>query len=139
MEVDETVNLGIGIGKTLGQKYISQTNEWLSFSFLKPYFMIDNKYVLDKIKYVFMPFLHKDTEESIAFDSDSQDERPTNKFEYADLYLPLVSFTTYILILGINKGLMLESGEFSPEFLWAKASTNSTILFFYALLVKLRK
>lgn len=79
----------------------------LTLKFLKPYFQVDNKYVYQKIKLIFLPFLYKDNDN---LDSHSQNEHensnsiPKSKINYPDLYIPLMAFITFLLVTGLDLG-----------------------------------
>ena len=132
----DNVNLGMQIGSKIGREYLAKSNEWFSLSFLKPYFMVDNYYVLRKLKFVFLPYFFKDVDlEEDKLDSDTGNT--TNNVQY-DLYLPIVGFITYLLLLAINIGIV-DNTEFNPDLIWFKATKNFSIVSFHVVVLKIRK
>lgn len=132
----DNIDIGIQITKNLGSKYINKSNEWFSLNFLKPYFMIDNYYVLRKIKFLVFPYIFKDIEsENNSIDNENNE---SSNFISLDLYLPIVGFITYLLLLAINLG-MTEHTEFNPDIIWFKATKNFSIIGLHAIILKLCK
>jgi len=83
----------------------------------KPFFDVTNFYVLQKLKIIFMPFLLKEddwkrgqsfngtVDEFNPSEEDEQDRfLPKNDLQAPDLYIPLMSFVTFILITGFYLG-----------------------------------
>jgi hypothetical protein len=93
----------------------SKFAELFSLDFLKPYFQVTHSYIINKTKLVFFPFLykvvlylnHQDTNEDIYSESESSGSR--DKIEFADFYLPMMSFITYILLITLNMVYMTGS------------------------------
>lgn len=136
---DNTVDIGVKIGSEIGSKYLNNTSEWLSFKFLKPYFSINNRYLFRKVKQICLPFLYREPE--ITDEEDFNDNYFTiakSRIEYPDLYLPLVSFMTYILLItfyfAFSKG-----EEFDPDFLGSKCTKNFILVIVHVALLKTRK
>jgi hypothetical protein len=89
---------------------------WLSFDALKVYFDVTNGYVLRKLKIIMFPFLVKEDEwrrggnfnatvGDIDEDIDGMSANaPRNNLQAPDLYIPLMSFITYLLITGFYHG-----------------------------------
>lgn len=102
-----------------GQEFIDKKLEkYMSVSKLKYYFAVDTNYVLKKIKLLFFPFTHSDW--SVQFDqSEGIQVQPRHDVNAPDLYIPTMSFVTYILMVGLSLGLM---DRFSPEILGLQAS-----------------
>jgi len=69
---------------------------------MKPYFTVNNTYVIKKIKHVLLPFLYKLPENNLDQDLEEDLTISQNRIEFPDLYLPLMSFITYIIILAFN-------------------------------------
>lgn len=99
---------------------VEQNQSWLSFDWMKDYFDVTNLYVLKKIRLVFFPFGLKDEEwrrqESYGdFQQDSNASvlmTPRGDLQAPDLYIPLMSFVTFILLVGIQKGATEASLDF---------------------------
>ncbi|WUR02999.1 protein transport protein YIF1 [Vairimorpha necatrix] len=77
-----------------GSSYVSRK---FSLNFLHSYFNIDNTFVYKKILMIFFPFTFNWEDDSLT--------RP-------DLYIPIMSFFTYILVKGMYYGLL---NNFLPE------------------------
>lgn len=93
-------------------KVFFQLTKYLGTFNLKYYFAVDNAYVGKKLGILFFPFFHKDW--SLKF-AGSADPAPAREDVNApDLYIPLMSFLTYILVSGFVLGTQ---GRFSPEIL----------------------
>lgn len=133
----DTLNLGFKIGGQLGQEYISKSNEWFSFSFLKPYFLIDNNYVRNKLTLIAAPYLNKEIRSGLR-NEDDYDQSTQSAVDYPDLYIPLMSFITYILIVTF-KIASLSTGQFDPDVLGYKTSVNFFLITFYVAVLKVRK
>jgi len=91
------------------------------------YFAVDNRYVKRKLQRIFCPFLCKSWTRQIV-DAPIQQQQQSNKTNltttpYAlphsdenapDLYIPFMSFVTYVLLCALAYG---NAGQFSPEVL----------------------
>ncbi|KAF0694365.1 Aste57867_14776 [Aphanomyces stellatus] len=86
------------------------------FGSVKYYFTVNNTYVLTRLKMLLCPFLHKDWRRIVQTEGgDGRDVTyapPSMDKNAPDLYIPLMSFVTYILIVGYIKGA---SGRFNPN------------------------
>lgn len=92
------------------EKYVSVTK-------LKYYFAVDNKYVINKLRLLFLPFAHKDW--SLKFDQENA-VQPRYDLNAPDLYIPVMGYITYIVLAGFILGLQ---ERFSPEQLGIQASS----------------
>lgn len=100
---EDSLKLGLNIGKQIIKE--SKFVDYFSLNGLKPYFEIDNKYVIYKIKNILFPFylFQKDqSPDTIGSNSSEAEDAQKIKIEYPDLYIPLMSFITYILLIGFN-------------------------------------
>lgn len=92
------MDLEIGKGVVnVGKDYVNKGFENVNFRTIKPYFDINNEYIIKKIMLIICPFRTKNW---------------NSKLTNPDLYIPLMSFLTYILITGFFLGL---KHEFTPE------------------------
>lgn len=96
-----------------------QSNQYIQENFgsfsgdIKYYFQVSNSYVLKKILLILFPFRHKDWTRILAKDNGlGQYLPPAYDVNAPDLYIPLMSFVTYILLWAAFQGL---SGEFHPQ------------------------
>lgn len=127
------MDLGMKLGKEVGMDYLNSANK--RFTFLKPYFEIDNQYIFTKIKLLLFPFLYKDPQIGNELEGDSTSK---DRIDFADLYLPTMSFMTYILLVTLNVVFNGDT-DFHPDILGYKASKNFTILVICSVLFKLCK
>jgi hypothetical protein len=84
---------------------------------LKEHFDVTNQYVLQKIKIIYLPFLLKDEDWKQrpgdfqyynGTDLGSQEEKPSprNDLQAPDLYIPIMSFVTFIILVGVAQGTL---------------------------------
>ena len=125
---EEAVKAGLKIGEQIIKDSQSKFIDYFSLDGLKPYFNVTNKYVLLKLIYIILPFLYK-------VDSNLSTQQNL-KIESPDLYIPLMSFITYVLLIGFNSAYQQQK-IFEPEILGKIASKNAFILFFQVALLKL--
>jgi len=95
------------------------------FDSLRPYFNVKKSYVQSKMRILLFPFFHKSwhrTQESPNFDINAP-----------DLYIPLMSAITYILLVGFFMGTQY---RFTPDVLGTTLSTVTIILILEVLAIK---
>ncbi len=92
-------------------------DRWFSISKLKYYFAVDTTYVYKKLLLVLFPFINTDW--SIKY-SQSEAVPPKLDVNAPDLYIPIMSFVTYLLFVGICLGFQK---KFTPELLGIQASS----------------
>lgn len=91
---------------------------------IKYYFQVSNSYVIQKIILVLFPYLNKNWNRISAQETGESTQPggfapPIYDVNAPDLYIPLMSFVTYILLWAIFQGL---KGEFHPELFGLLAS-----------------
>ena len=125
---EDTIKFGINMGKQIvkNTKFV----DYFSLEGLKPYFDVDNKYVLYKFRYLFIPFLK---EKQI-----NSSEEIQNKYniEYFDLYLPLMSFITYVLVVSFISAIK-NPEVFNPQTLGKILSKDFSLYIMNAMAIKL--
>jgi len=125
---EDTLKFGINMGKQIvkNTKFV----DYFSLEGLKPYFDVDNKYVLYKFRYLFIPFLK---EKQI-----NSSEEIQNKYniEYFDLYLPLMSFITYVLVVSFISAIK-NPEVFNPQTLGKILSKDFSLYIMNAMAIKL--
>lgn len=99
------------------QNFVHNTGGWIDRN-LKPLFAVDDGYVLKKLGFILFPFLHRRWH--------GNQEQPKDNIVQPDLYIPLMSFMTYVLAAGYMLGL---KGKFSPEQLGILSSSALVCLF----------
>lgn len=121
----EMLQFGLSTGQDLLNKQKDRFMPGVSgfWNSLKIYFAVSNTYVKSKLLILIYPIRHKSWVRELAdeYQPDNKGEHTSHKFALPkqdknapDLYIPLMSFITYVLLFGLCKGL--ESG-FTPEVL----------------------
>lgn len=90
------------IGK-YSQNLVDNTGGWIDRN-LRPLFAVDDSYAIRKLGFIMFPFLHRKWHGS--------HEAPKENVVQPDLYIPLMSFITYVLAASYMLGL---KDKFSPE------------------------
>jgi len=102
-------------------------------SMLKPYFNVDSKYVIRKLKIIAIPFLHENWVRQR--DLKTGDCMPPNQDVNApDLYIPLMAFITYILLIAFT---MVTTLKFTPDILERTATQGIMVCVLEVALLKL--
>ncbi|KAJ3162653.1 hypothetical protein HDU86_003626 [Geranomyces michiganensis] len=147
------------LGMQLGGKALEQAQEninknlgmWINIPHIKYYFNVSNSYVLNKIRLLLFPFRHQSWTRIVRRSEQSGQmegyKPPREDLNAPDLYIPVMSFVTYILLVGIRLGLddaaaAKSSGEsttksFSPDVLGMTGTTAFFVVFFEVLFFKL--
>jgi hypothetical protein len=115
-------------------------NRYLSS--LKPFFAVTNTYVLRKLSILLNPWRHAPwSRQSTSRSSSSRPGEsetiylpPREDLNAPDMYIPLMSFVTYILLSSLLYGL---SGTFHPELLGYTASSAMGSVVFELVVLKL--
>lgn len=134
------------VGMQFGQQLmhsdrVQSTISKVSSFNIKYYFAVDNTYVINKLRVLLLPFLHKqwsrkqyETAEYNATGGTPTNYRvPRDDINAPDLYIPLMALVTYILLISYSKGI---SGTFSPELIGMTASTTVVMLMLEVLTLK---
>ncbi|KAK1350035.1 protein transport protein Yif1 [Hamiltosporidium tvaerminnensis] len=101
--------MNVEMGKDVVKDYVNKGMQRVNFAKMRPYFNITNKYVLMKLIVIIFPFKNKEwhcAHHSDVIMADSM------KVSDPDLYIPIMSFVTYILLIGLNMGF---KNNFNPE------------------------
>jgi len=102
---------------------------------LKNLFKVSNASVVRKMKILLVPFRHKNW--GRLRDEDAHDSKyasPRDDTNAPDLYIPLMSFITYMLLIGLCKGL--GSSGFSPEMLGNSIWNSFVVQMFECVIIK---
>ena len=127
---EETLKLGYNMGKQIVKN--SKFVDYFSLEGLKPYFDVDNKYVLVKFRYLFLPFLKEKTSNTV----NTNELEIKYNIEYSDLYLPIMSFITYVL--AISFVIAIKTPEiFNPQTLGKILSKDFSLYIMNASIIKL--
>lgn len=95
------------------------------------YFDVTNHYVLQKLSLILLPFLSRG-EWQQELTPDGLPATPRHNLHAPDLYIPLMSYITFILLTGLKSGLV---GRFSPEVLGITASACIIFMCFELLII----
>ncbi|GAB7360065.1 hypothetical protein MBLNU230_g7585t1 [Neophaeotheca triangularis] len=148
---DQTAQLGFQMGKSAfnaGQDYIDQNfNRYVNVSALKHYFNVSNAYVLRKLLIVLFPWRHRpwsrqqQHQEHHGGSGNSSTIAstylpPREDVNSPDMYIPVMAFTTYVLLSTLIAGL---NGKFEPQFLGINFSNASAIIILELVLLWLGK
>jgi len=102
---------------------------------LKNLFKVSNTSVYRKMKILLVPFRHKNW--GRLRDDDAHDSKyasPRDDPNAPDLYIPVMSFITYMLLIGLCKGL--GSSGFSPEMLGNSIWNSFVVQMFECVIIK---
>lgn len=108
-----------------------QLNKFVNVSALKHYFNVSNAYVLRKLLLVLFPWRHKPWSRQISHNEPSGSGSsasflpPRDDINSPDIYIPVMAFTTYVLLSTLIAGL---NGKFKPELLGITFSNASVII-----------
>ncbi|VDD87082.1 unnamed protein product [Enterobius vermicularis] len=107
---DPMLNAAKQIGGQFAEQQREKLARYLSAFQLKYYFAVDNSYVGKKLGILLFPFAHRDW--SVCYNSSDTPVPPRMDINAPDLYIPIMAFTTYVLVSGIVLGTQ---GRFTPE------------------------
>lgn len=121
-----------------GQELIDQNiNRYFNVHALKHYFNVTNSYVINKLYLVLFPWRHKPWSRKQAMGPSGQEGwylPPRDDVNSPDMYIPVMSLVTYILLSTALAGLR---GQFQPELLGATAGTALIVVAVEILILKL--
>lgn len=101
-----------------GEEIKKNLDKYVSIGQLKYYFAVDTSYVAKKLGVILFPFTRTDW--SIKYNQD-EPVQPKYDLNAPDLYIPTMSYATYILLVGYILGLR---DAFSPDSLATTASST---------------
>ncbi|KAK9379899.1 YIF1-domain-containing protein [Kockiozyma suomiensis] len=141
---DTTAQVGLQVGRNAvlaGQEYVEQNfGRFMSLSMptLRSYFNVSNGYVGSKLLLVLFPWRHKlwsrQPKRSEVSGSVEGFMPPREDINAPDMYIPVMAFTTYILLSSILAGI---KGVFHPEILGYISSVAFAIVIFEILGLRL--
>ncbi|CAD5223389.1 unnamed protein product [Bursaphelenchus okinawaensis] len=112
-----------GYKKQIYEQYVATSAQTLKY-----YFAVDTNYVVKKIALIMCPFLHKDWSSHPG--ANGEQAPPKYNINAPDLYIPVMSFLTYVLVAGFVFGTQ---DRFEPE----KLGLLTTNALFYLILENL--
>ncbi|CAA7399420.1 unnamed protein product [Spirodela intermedia] len=103
-----------------GGRFLGSSSEFMQsnissyFSDPQYYFQVNGQYVRNKLKIILCPFLYRGhwTRISEPMGGRISYKPPISDVNAPDLYIPLMSFGTYLVLAGFSLGLC---GKFSPD------------------------
>jgi len=111
-----------------------------SLDYYKYYFCVDNSYVLNKLKLIFLPFLSHTWRREEHFVNGSSNEVqflvPKQDINAPDAYLPLMAFITYIIMMYIVVG-QGQKESISPQIITKCASSALGVMVFQTILFRI--
>eukprot|EP00164_Ancoracysta_twista_P000587 GFYU01000778.1.p1 GENE.GFYU01000778.1~~GFYU01000778.1.p1 ORF type:complete len:352 (+),score=90.31 GFYU01000778.1:112-1167(+) len=125
--------LGAGLSNVQSNfaNYVGDSNAGL-----KCYFNVSNSYVVNKLKVLLCPYIHKSWPRRRSGGEGDQAVYlpPRDDVNAPDLYIPLMAFVTYVLLVGYALGT---AGAFTPDQLGGTGSTGIVVCVLEILAVKL--
>ncbi|XVE71147.1 hypothetical protein DITRI_Ditri10aG0127100 [Diplodiscus trichospermus] len=120
----------LGSGSDYVQRNISRY-----FSNPHYYFQVNDQYVMNKLKLILFPFLHKGHWMRAIETAGGQFSYmpPIHDINAPDLYIPLMAFGTYVVLAGFFLGI---NGKFSPEAVGVQATNGLLCWLFQVLLLE---
>ncbi|KAL8387462.1 hypothetical protein RB595_009886 [Gaeumannomyces hyphopodioides] len=138
---DPAAHMAAQLGQTAfkqGQELIDQNiNRYFNVLALKHYFNVTNSYVINKLYLVLFPWRHKPWSRKQAMGPGGQEGwylPPRDDVNSPDMYIPVMSLVTYILLSTALAGLR---GQFQPELLGATAGTALIVVAVEIMILKL--
>ena len=122
-----------------------ETNKgWLSLDIIKDYFDVTNRYVLNKLRIIILPITITNTDDwkrqgrNYDYNQEGVPSTPRQDLQAPDLYIPLMSFVTFILLLGCFKAVDAQVNDtvFDMEALMYVYSKSLFIWVFEAVIQK---
>ncbi|THV05359.1 YIF1-domain-containing protein [Dendrothele bispora CBS 962.96] len=123
---DATAQFGMQLGTSAvaaGQEYVQKNfGGFIPLTSVKAHFNVSNSYVINKIKLVLFPWMHKSWKRRVLRTEQGHVEyqSPRDDINSPDLYIPLMAFVTYVLISGFHSGI---HARFHPRILGESASS----------------
>mmetsp|Transcript_14625 Transcript_14625/g.27461 ORF Transcript_14625/g.27461 Transcript_14625/m.27461 type:complete len:363 (-) Transcript_14625:28-1116(-) len=131
---------GAALNSAMAQMQNSQAMRWFPYLFmsLQQLFNVGHSYVLRKLAVLMCPFLKmKQAQSSAMWDDSSPGDISSSSqrglgpdglkvdVDQPDLYIPVMSYVTYVLIFGLQRGILQ---DFRPEVLPSTASFALVLL-----------
>lgn len=108
---------------------------WAFVESLRYYFAVNNSYVKNKLKLLLFPFLHKNWFRLTVAQGDNQESYrpPRDDINAPDMYIPLMSLITWVVVSGILLGANL---RFKPEAFGSSLSKGIAVIVLEVLILK---
>ena len=138
---------GAALGQAMSQMQMSGAMRWFPFLFmsLQQLFNVGHSYVLRKLVLLMCPFLKMQQGQGSSWADNSPGDISACQrgvgpdglkvdVDQPDLYIPVMSYVTYVLIYGLQRGIL---HDFRPEVLPSTASFAMVLLFLEVGLAKM--
>lgn len=139
---DPTTKMGLQFSQTAfnaSQQYMQQNlGQIVSNQDIKYYFKVSNAYVLKKLMLILFPYKNKSWVRQLKSDTAGNGSSevyatPIEDLNAPDLYIPTMSFLSYIIAWAVDEGM---KGDFHPELLGY--ATTRTLAFYIMDVVMLK-
>ena len=102
-----------------GRELYEANKGWFSLDWIKVYFDVTNRYVLNKLRIIILPFTLKQEDWrrqglSYEYSAEGTPATPREDLQAPDLYIPLMSFVTFILLVGCFRAY--EANTYETQF-----------------------
>eukprot|EP00727_Mastigamoeba_balamuthi_P008802 m51a1_g4544 hypothetical protein (291) ;mRNA; r:58845-60420 len=111
-----------------GSNYLRNNMPVVNGDAVRRYFDVSNSYVINKLKLIVIPFLHRGGWRRQSINTDDGGKiflPPRDDINAPDLYIPLMAFITYVLIYSLLRGV---EHDFTPEVLSWAATKGLSVL-----------
>jgi hypothetical protein len=109
----------------------NRLNGWINLEKIRPYFNADHSYVIKKLFMILCAFFPGSAHSSQTHEVLSTPNRLSSN--QPDLYIPLLSFMTYILTIGLSLGT---DDKFEPDALGSAGITGFLVLCFEVIAIR---
>lgn len=126
------LNAGINVFKNKIENYKPKAMTY--YYYIKQYFHVDNNYIFHKILKLLFPFSDTSFNRKKGTAGANIDEiiPPVFDINCPDLYLPLMGFSTFVLLSGYIRGL---SSDFTPDLMIEKSTNHLTLVIIESIVV----
>jgi hypothetical protein len=129
---DAYAGLAAGAASQMSDKVVSSLNRWIDLENVRRYFLVNHSYVIKKLALILCSFLPIVNAETPYGDTISSQNRIG--MNQPDLYIPLLSFVTYILTIGLSLGT---DDKFEPDALGSVGMTGFLVLCFEVVVIRI--
>jgi hypothetical protein len=104
---------------------------WINLEKIRPYFNVDHSYIIMKLRMILCAFIPGSPQAAYGDDLPTLNRLSPNQ---PDLYIPLLSFLTYILTIGLSLG---SDNKFDPDALGSVGMTGFLVLCFEVIAIRI--
>lgn len=110
----------------------SRLNGWINLEKVRPYFHVDHAFIVKKLRMILCAFFPGSSQATYGEDLPTPNDRLSAN--QPDLYIPLLSFVTYILTIGLSLGT---DDKFEPDALGSVGMTGFLVLCFEVVVIRI--